>query len=348
MKGTSLIRLCLILLLPLLWVGVQAQDSGSKGTIFDRSLHFTAKGMSYWYDKANGGLEVVSGVPYAQLGCQDCHVATCDQCHVAKTDETAYSTKAARNQEMCLTCHAREASIFKIDKAANQVDVHTANGMTCMDCHTAGEMHGNGTEFVSMKQSGAMEITCEKCHTPGASLSHTTHNGKVDCKACHDRQVVSCTNCHFETLVKEGKRVAMPVSGWMFLMNLDGKVTCANMQSFVVKGKKTFIMFAPQHSHSVTAKGRKCEECHATEAAKQAQQGSVKLTWLEGGKLQNLKGVVPVAANVKWGMAYHEREDGKWVPMSDALEPVLHYAGYGKPLTADQMKNLVKPQTGGK
>lgn len=136
----------------------------------------------------------------------------------------------------------------------------------------------------------------------------------------------------------------MPVSGWVFLMNLNGKVTSANMQSFVVKGKKTFLMFAPQHSHSVMAKGRTCNECHATEAARQAQNGKVRLTWSENGQLKNVKGVIPVAENVDWEMLYYEREEGKWVPLKDAEAPVLHYAGFGKTLTSQQMKNILKAQ----
>jgi hypothetical protein len=247
----------------------QAKNRNEQDTVFQRSLHSTAKGMSYWYDKSNDGLESVTGVPYSQLTCQGCHVASCDRCHLTKADgKVEYSTQTARKQEMCLECHARETSILKIDRQANQVDVHVAQGMTCMDCHTAREMHGDGVEYISMKQPGATDAGCERCHTPKPSLSHTAHKGTVDCKACHDRHVVSCTNCHFETLVQQGKRVAIPVSGWVFLMNLNGKVTSATVQSFVVKGKKTFLMFAPQHSHSVMAKGRTCKDCHATEVTR--------------------------------------------------------------------------------
>jgi hypothetical protein len=195
-----------------------------------------------------------------------------------------------------------------------------------------------------MKEAGAMEETCEKCHTPKMSRSHTVHGGKVDCKACHEQHVISCTNCHFETLMQEGKRVAIPVSGWLFLMNLDGKVTSANMQSFVVKGNKTFVMFAPQHSHSIMKKGRECDECHATQIMQEVQKGTVRLTRLEDGKLQNIKGVIPVAEDVNWEMVYQDREQSKWVPLSNPAQPILHYAGYGKPLTKDQIRNLLTVQ----
>ena len=164
---------------------------------------------------------------------------------------------------------------MKTDKAQNQVDVHVQAGLQCMDCHTGSDVHGDGSEYASMKQAGAIAPKCENCHAKVTqSLSHTVHSGNLDCKACHVRQVVSCTNCHFETLVKTGQRVSVPVSGWIFLMNGDGKVTSANMQTFVVPGKKTFLMFAPQFSHSVTKNGRRCEECHATEAAAEARRST--------------------------------------------------------------------------
>ena len=233
---------------------------------------------------------------------------------------------------------------MKIDKTENNLDPHFSKGMQCMDCHTAKEMHGDGMEYNSMKQTGAMEVQCETCHeSVSQNLSHTAHGGKLDCKACHVRQVVSCNNCHFETLLKEGKRVARPVSGWTFLMNHNGKVTAANMQSFVVPGDKTFIMFAPQFSHSVLKEGRKCEECHASKNLKQVEKGKVKLTWLKSGKVENLKGVIPVADGVQWMLTYEDYKDGKWTPIKHPSAPGLHYSAYGEPLSKEQLKKMDQP-----
>ena len=311
---------------------------------FLSSLHYTAKGMAYWYDKANGGLETITGIPYSELSCQNCHVSSCDACHKTEKDgKLIYSSKAARNQDMCLKCHAREASILKIDRAANQQDVHLAKEMQCMDCHTAREIHGDGMEYASMKQKDAMDAKCEQCHqSVTQSVSHTVHGGTLDCKACHDRHVVSCTNCHFNTLIKEGKRVSLPISGWVFLMNHNGKVTSANMQTFVVEDNKTFLMFAPQHSHSVMKDGRKCDDCHATEIAKKAQKGKLPLTWLEKGEVKHQIGVVPVANGINYGMIYQDYQNGQWIPIKDAPKPVLHYAGFGEPLTKEQLIKLAK------
>jgi hypothetical protein len=323
-----------------------AQEIKKEDCIFLSSLHYTSGGMGYWYDKANGGLETITGVPYSQLICKDCHISSCDVCH--KKEETggkfSYSTQTAKNQEICIKCHSREASVMKIDQTENNLDPHFGSGMHCLDCHTAREMHGDGIEYHAMKQPGAMDAKCENCHESiSPSKSHTVHGDKLDCSACHVRQVVSCTNCHFGTLVKEKKRVAKPVSGWTFLMNYNGKVASANMQSFVVPGDKTFLMFAPQFSHSVLKDGRKCEECHASKNLKQVEKGKVKLTWLKDGKVENLKGVIPVTEGVQWDLVYHNYENGQWIPVKKPTPPRLHYASFGEPLTKEQMKKMALP-----
>lgn len=340
-------RLILMCVGILITLGMSTMTSQTKqDTLFYRSLHYTAGGMSYWYAKTNGGLETVTGVPYSQLGCQNCHVADCSRCHLTATKEgPAYSTNEAKQDGKCLGCHAREASVMKVDKAAGQLDVHFERGMACMDCHTAGEIHGNGTMYASMKAPGAMETSCEKCHTISESRAHSVHNGKLDCNACHERQVVSCTNCHFETMVNEGKRIALPVSGWLFLMNRNGKVTSANMQSFVMKEGRTFLMFAPQHSHSIMKQGRECEECHASDNVKQLGKKAFTLTWLQDGKLQNTKGVIPVTDGITWNMVYQDREKGQWVLIKNPVAPKLQYASFGEPLTRSQMQSLARLQT---
>jgi hypothetical protein len=338
-----LVLVCLILVASL---AINSEEIKKEDCFFLSSLHYSAGGMGYWYDKAHGGLETITGVPYSQLVCKDCHISSCDGCH--KKEETggkfSYSTQTVKNQEICLKCHGREATIFKIDKVENNLDPHFDNGMQCLDCHTVREMHGDGIEYSSMKQKGAMDVKCETCHKSiTKSKSHTVHGDKLDCKACHVRQVVSCTSCHFETLVKEKKRVSVPVSGWTFLMNYGGKVTSANMQSFVVPGNRTFLMFAPQFSHSVLKDGRKCEECHASKNLKQVEKGKVKLMWLKDGKVENQKGVIPVADGIQWILIFENYENGQWTPIDNPSVPGLHYSAFGEPLSKEQLKKMALP-----
>jgi hypothetical protein len=192
------------------------------------------------------------------------------------------------------------------------------------------------------KGTGAMDTTCENCHDEiPKSKSHTIHKGKLDCKSCHVRHVVSCANCHFESLLKEKKRRFIPLSDWIFLMNYRGKVTSANMQTFVVGHNKTFFMVAPQFTHSVMKAGRKCETCHGTEIARQIKKGELTMTWMEKGKFTNLKGVIPVVEGVRYRNAYEDYRNGKWVPIEHPSQPGPHYVGFGKPLSKEQLEKMV-------
>jgi hypothetical protein len=336
-----------IVLVLTMFAKADSEEVKKDDCFFLSSLHYSTRGMAYWYDKNNGGLETLTGIPYAssKLDCLNCHVSSCDSCHKTGTEKKfTYSMKAAGNQEICLRCHKREKTMMKIDKDADHTDVHVSRQMQCMDCHTTREVHGDGTEYNSMKQQGVLDAKCENCHKSlKASTSHTIHRDKLACNACHVRHVVSCSNCHIETLVNERKRVDIKLSDWVFLMNYNGQVTSATMQTFIAPGNKTFLMFAPQNSHSIMKEGRKCADCHATDTVKQLKQGAVNLTWLENGELKHMKGVIPVAEGVTYNSVYQDYKEGKWIPIENPPKPLLHYAGYGTPLSEQQMRKLFMP-----
>lgn len=324
-----------------------AAETKNQSSFFNSSLHYTTRGMAYWYDKENGGLETHTGLPYlsGKLDCVNCHIGSCDVCHkTIDGNKAVYTVKAARNQDVCLNCHKRERTIMKIDSDNKQQDVHFSKGMQCMDCHTARDVHGDGKEYNSMKQTGAIDAKCENCHQViTETTAHKIHNGRLDCNACHVRHVVSCSNCHFETLVNDKKRVDMKLSGWTFLINYNGQVTAGTMQTYVLKDNKTFLMFAPQNSHSIMKEGRKCADCHGSDNAKKAQSGSFILTWLENGELKQSKGVIPVAEGVQYNFVPFNYINGKWEPFEKISNTGLHYAGYGSPLTKEQLRKLSTP-----
>jgi len=327
-----------------------SQDIKPKDCFFLSSLHYTAKGMEYWYSKEKGGLELVTGVPYEKLNCQNCHVAGCDVCHKQETIKKdcklqSYSTKVSKNQDRCLPCHGREAAMIRINHSAKQEDIHVQKGLGCLDCHSGREMHGDGQVYDSHKQPGAMDTQCENCHdTIKKTEAHTVHGDKLDCKACHIRHVVSCTNCHFDHFLEKGERKAVPVSGWVFLMNYKNKVSSASMQTFVAQGNKTFLIFAPHMSHAIMKEGRRCEGCHGTETMKQAQKGEIKLTWMEGEKMGNLKGVIPVVDKTNYQCAYLDLKNNKWVPLDNPAKPLRQYVAYGQPLSQEQLDKLTQKQ----
>ncbi|HYA15050.1 MAG TPA: hypothetical protein VEF33_11980, partial [Syntrophales bacterium] len=87
MKKIWLVQLVLLSLIATGFGGISyAQEIKKENCFFLSSLHYTAKGMEYWYDKANGGIEIISGVPYSNLACKNCHAPGCDRCHKVAKD----------------------------------------------------------------------------------------------------------------------------------------------------------------------------------------------------------------------------------------------------------------------
>ena len=70
----------------------------------------------------------------------------------------------------------------------------------------------------------------------------------------------------------------------------------------------------------------------------------VKLLWLDKGGVQQAKGVIPVAAGARYGLVFQDFQDGKWSVIENPAEPVIHYAGFGEPLSDAQLAKLATPQ----
>jgi len=332
---------------------------------FSKSLHSTGAGMKLWYDQ---GIREMTGIPYEDIKCPDCpkddvacvpcHVKSCERCHAVKDDkgQVSYSVSKAKKSELCLECHGREALTAKLDKEAGTVDVHTQAGMGCTDCHGAVDVHGDGKAYQSMKEPGAIKAACVDCH--GASdakapakapydattRAHRVHGGRLECAACHVSSTVNCHSCHFDAAMKTGVKKGnfLPVKSWVLLVNYNGKVTSGGAQTLVWEGKP-FVAYAPQFTHSVTANGRGCPDCHASQAVKAISSGKkVTVVGLSEGKAVGFKGVIPlVPESLEWTFA--QKKDGSWTPVA-AKQAKVQMAGYATPLSKDQMRRLCKTQ----
>ncbi len=334
----------LILLHPLVRGQEQAQPTQN---FYEKSLHFTNRGLEHWYAKEQGGLERITGIPISQLGCSKCHVRTCDTCHLGTVDgKPSYSNEKARSQEACIKCHALEPLEYaRKNPDAADADVHFRRGFKCMECHSIREIHGDGTLYDSYQAPGAMDTTCEKCHTDLSKCGgHTLHNGRVDCSACHVRNVASCYNCHFDTRIREGKSVSLPLKDMLFLINHDGRVTTANLHTFVYQNR-TMIVFGPAFPHNVMKQARKCRDCHNTAILRDISKGQFTPVKWENGNLRNVSGVIPVLENLPWNFVFLNYESGKWVPIDKPEPPLINYSGYSSPISRAQLEKLLKPQT---
>jgi hypothetical protein len=313
---------------------------------FENSLHYTNRGFEFKYAKEHGGLERITSIPFSQLSCSQCHVGSCDTCHAKQIEgKTFYSTEVAKSEVACVHCHDFESrTLAQKNPHSPDVDVHFARGMKCMDCHSAREIHGDGTAYDSIQAPGAMDARCENCHRDLSRCpSSAVHNGKVHCNACHTRQLSSCINCHFDTRIKEGKSSSLPLQDALFLINdRRGTVTTAVVHTFVYQNR-TMIVFAPSFGHSIMKQGRKCGDCHATPVIQALQKGAFQLAAWDKTELKNRSGVIPVAEGYNWNFPFLNYVDGHWTPADKPIPPVLNYADYSKPITQGQLEKLARP-----
>ncbi|HVN30992.1 MAG TPA: hypothetical protein VMT45_03315 [Thermoanaerobaculaceae bacterium] len=316
----------------------QAQDP-AEVSFFEKSLHYTNRGIEFVYAKEHGGLERLTGLTASQVGCvkSQCHVRTCDTCHLKEVNGKAtYTLDPAVAQAACERCHG----------APSGADVHREKGMKCMACHSIREVHGDGVVYDTYMQPGVLDTRCETCHSNiGKSASHTVHKGVLDCSACHVAEVETCFNCHVESRVRDGKSQSVPLKGMLFLVNHDGKVTTANFLTYVYQNR-TLITLAPTFSHSITRAGRKCRECHGTKNVRDISAGTFTPVRWENGRVTNVQGVIPVLEGMRWDVPFLNYEGSKWVPVANPAEPLLNYSGFCTPLTRAQLAKLEKVRGG--
>ncbi|MHC4415265.1 MAG: cytochrome c3 family protein [Planctomycetota bacterium] len=207
---------------------------------FLSGLHYTRDGKETWYGVANGGFETFTGIPIEDLPCKNCHGPTnadglpypddyrpgCRDCHQQSIGGTVV-------KEQCLSCHSRQA--YEAMLGFTDAHLHDLE-YDCWECHTAGDNHGDGTEYASLLDPRAIDADCEDCHI-SLSAEHREydpHCDRLHCTACHTTSVIACYNCHFESLV-EGhvKRAKQPIGGYLMLVNReeDGKVYTATFQA---------------------------------------------------------------------------------------------------------------------
>jgi len=337
------------------------------GGRFLRSLHGSRQGKANWYAAANGGLEGITGVPITDLPCQGCHSGgstngsqpDCMDCHTEQPGDPVPTDK-------CLGCHPRQVA----ERSMFPSDVHRAAGMgECVNCHTEQDMHGDGTPYPTMLSAGAIHIDCEDCHRAGVTTQQGDgalqapqvgedhggpHHGRLHCSACHVESVVTCYNCHVnsttgssaEAYYKDPDTNA-PFSGWIFLMNRNGKVYSANFQSAVYTGDDGatdgFVAFGPMVGHTIMSPGRSCPDCHNNANMQQYwADGAINVaTWNDAtGRIDHATGVIAVPPDFQDTMRFdfaNLQDDGTWTKADVRSTTMQVYEEAGSPLTQTQM-----------
>ncbi len=307
-------------------------------SFYAKSLHYTNRGIEFIYSKEQGGVERLTGVPFKDTGCGEerCHARTCDVCHRKDAaGKAAFTVDPEVAQKACEKCHDNDPAI---------PDVHRAKGMRCMACHSTREVHGDGTAYDTYMRPGVLDTRCEKCHAQiKKSMSHALHKAKLDCAACHTERIQTCLNCHLDTRLAGKKGGQIPLEGMLFLVNRGGKVTTANVLTYVYKGK-TMVTVAPTFSHSIAKKGRACGDCHGSQIVRDiAADTFVPVRW-ENGKASNVKGVIPVVEGMRWNVPFLDYKDGTWTPLANPGPPIVQFSGSCSALTKEQLTKLLKPR----
>jgi len=176
-------------------------------TSTSRSVHATQAGYITMLERRGGfdiedHPEILAGF---QQDCASCH-ATCGDCHISQPKNVGGGLVSAhrinKTPDMtrnCTACHgSRIGDEYKGANIYAGADVHYRPGaMTCMDCHTGSEMHGDGTRPSYRYEVEAMP-RCEDCHSDVevANEYHTEHWGTLSCQTCHSQTYKSCNSCH--------------------------------------------------------------------------------------------------------------------------------------------------------
>ncbi len=290
-------------------------------------------------------------------GCETCHAK------VENGKVVDFSLDVARKTETCLACHGRERKAVMLAKAGIVPgDVHMLGiGFTCSSCHDSKEVHAIGN-YRTMKE--AVKRDCTDCHEKGWAPrpfmvipEHRQHLQDLHCSACHVPTVITCYNCHFDIAYKSFKETgkvvkkAYPIVGWVLLVNDTkyNKIHAVNMMVVVWKEKNAIqVDIAPQFPHIVVGEGKTCKDCHGTRVTKEiAEKGQVNLTWWnpETGKLEWIKGVVPIVQGVKYTIQtlVYNTTTGKWVPYKKVtFLPSQVLIEGGKPISSRYIKALAE------
>ena len=200
----------------------------------ENSLHGSLAG--YWTVLETRGVPENHPPAEEMFGnhCAGCH-ASCGDCHVSRPtsvdggfiDGHVFKSEPSMTNN-CTACHGSRVGNEYMGKHEDlKADVHFRQGrMTCVDCHTGHEMHGQpgncqdchegpeGSQIAppDHRYDGLQSPSCESCHAPVAAANdgnifHERHSGTLSCQVCHSVSYTSCDGCHVSLSDETGNPV---------------------------------------------------------------------------------------------------------------------------------------------
>jgi hypothetical protein len=263
------------------------------------SLHYTLKPMFRAIDLRAGNHDpaIDKAVHHAQkTHCGTCH-SSCGQCHVSRPEYVKGGFLAAHlfkkqppMDTTCASCHGgRVHGEFTGANDDYDADVHYADeDMTCMDCHTAAEMHADAKDVTS-RLVLPQRPACFKCHQDAGSQnsgnpSHALHADKVACQVCHAQANKNCFSCHVGTDQKGLPYYKCKQTKMLFKIGLNPDKTEERPFNFVVlrhspadpglfdsyvknalsnfDSQPTWKLDTPHSIVRITERNKTCNNCH--------------------------------------------------------------------------------------
>jgi thiosulfate/3-mercaptopyruvate sulfurtransferase len=263
------------------------------------SLHYTLAPFDHTIKKrANKtNKRILSQVIQAkEKHCNSCH-SSCGQCHVSRPEYVKggllakhHFKKAPPMDITCASCHGgRVYAEFTGANEKYKADIHYENEeMTCLDCHTAEEMHADA-EGVDTRHNLSDRPKCRKCHdkvlsdTP-QTKSHKIHRDKVACQVCHAQAYKNCFSCHVGTDKKGLPYFKCKETRIFFKIGLNPNKTTNNPYDYVVvrhppadpgifdsyvknglsefQSLPTWKSSTPHNIQRLTPQNKECNNCH--------------------------------------------------------------------------------------
>jgi len=181
------------------------------------SLHSNQQG--YWTVMEARGASHDDPAMQEMFGnhCSTCHTS-CGDCHVSQPASVGGGLLDGHNftsdppmSRTCTACHgSRVGNEFLGKNEGLRPDVHfRQERMTCVDCHTGDELHGDFGETetaVIHRYDDPAEPKCTNCHLAisDSNMYHEAHGDRLSCQVCHSLSYTSCDSCHVAVSEESG------------------------------------------------------------------------------------------------------------------------------------------------
>lgn len=230
--------------------------------------------------------------------CQNCHT-TCGECHISQPDSVGGGLldnhifqQTPPMGRTCTACHgSRVGNEYTGKNEGYPADVHIrTQRMSCIDCHSADEMHGVGMGELDSRYDGPEMPACQDCHpdTMGRGsdiMEHAIHRADLlSCQVCHSVAYNNCWSCHTEQTPEGTPYYVIDWSTMAFMIGQNPNPTEERPYKYVTlrhvpaapnafdeygenllpnfEESPTWVYTTPHNIQRVTPQNERCDHCH--------------------------------------------------------------------------------------